>query len=715
MVESEPSPKPSFPPRLDAERLLRALRFASLAAPVLVFAIVARISYLNAFADAELRARHLSAMLQEHAQKVFETVGLALRQVDQRLKGVDWDTIRRSRALWEELGSLQRSSEQFGSFFVIDSEGKTALTTRVFPNPTVDFSDRDYFTVQRERDAGLYLGRAYTGRISDVSIFNFSIRRTSPDGAFNGVIGSSAYVEYFLNFYRAVGDPSDRFAVALLREDGNVLVRYPSAGIGRTVDLSETLEKARRGGVGTFYARSAIDGKNRLTAFARVHQFPAYVLYSIDADTILAAWFNDLLWSAALALAFGGVMFWLSSSALRHARLETAALRRVQETSESLRREIRRREQAEASLLQAQKLDAVGRLTGGIAHDFNNLLQIITGNLAIAGRRPDGARLERALAAAQYAAERGADLTRSLLAFSRQQSLHAEVVDLNAVLQKTRSWIGRTISDAIEIRYDCEKDIWPVRLDIAQFDAALLNLVVNARDAMPDGGILDITCRSVVLNEAQAAECDVAPGRYVQIAVADSGTGIPPDVLERVYDPFFTTKDVGKGSGLGLSQVYGFVRQSGGGISIDSKVGRGTRVSLYLPACDALPTRSEVSAAAAPTAVKDRGKVVLVVEDEDEVRRLAIAMLDDLGFTTITARSGKEALALVAAGEPIDILLSDLFMPRGTGAELAEQAMALRPSLKVLLATASIDAVTSFPLLRKPYTAAALGEKLKQL
>ena len=446
-----------------------------------------------------------------------------------------------------------------------------------------------------------------------------------------------------------------------------------------------------------------------------MHKFPAYVLYSIEVNTILAGWIKDLLSAAALAMAFGGVMFGLSSSALRHARLEAAALRRVQETSESLRQEIRRREQAEASLLQAQKLDAVGRLTGGIAHDFNNLLQIITGNLAIAARRPDGTRLERALAAAQYAAERGADLTRSLLAFSRQQSLHAEVVDLNPVLQKTRSWIGRTISESIEIHYDCGKEIWPVRLDAAQLDAALLNLVVNARDAMPDGGTLDIACHNVVLDEAHAAEPDVAPGRYVQISVADNGTGIPPDVLARVYDPFFTTKGVGKGSGLGLSQVYGFVRQSGGGVSIRSELGRGTLVSLYLPACDAAPTRPVERVVAPAPAVTGRGKVVLVVEDEDEVRRLASAMLDELGYTTIMARSGKEALALIAAGEPIDILFSDLFMQRGTGAELAEQAIALRPSLKILLATASIDAETRFPLLRKPYSAAALGERLQQL
>jgi len=657
-------------------------------------------------------------MLQEHATKVFETIELALRQTDQRLKGLDWQTIRTSHALWEELARFESSNEQLGSVFVIDPDGLNALTTRTFPSPRTDFSDRDYFVAQKQGNAGLYLGQSYQGKISNGPIFNFSIRRSTEDGSFNGVIGSSAFVEYFQDFYRTVGDPADNFSVLLVRTDGNVLARYPAVVPGTKINIDDSFIKMMKHGADVLYATSPVDGLNRLFAVTKLRHFPAYVMYSVDRGSVLRDWYSRIALSGAVAAAFGGIMFIITSFALGYARTEAAALHELQQTSTSLREEIERRERAEATLLQAQRLDAVGRLTGGIAHDFNNLLQIISGNLEIAQRRSDPASIKRTLKSAQYAAQRGGDLTRRLLAFSRQQTLHPEVVNLNGVLQNARSWVGRTIAEAIDIRLSCTGDLWPVRVDLAQLEAALLNLVVNARDAMPDGGALSFATENVALTAEEIASetLDVSPGDYVRIAVIDTGGGIPPDVLSRVYEPFFTTKEVGKGSGLGLSQVYGFVRQSGGTVTIRSKVGEGTTVALYLPRYDGPDGQNQAAAEAAMKREAADGRVVLVVEDNDEVRRVSAAMLDELGYATITTRNGIEALAVLSAGEPINVLFSDILMPRAvSGNQLAEQALALRPDLKILLTTASLETNTSFPLLRKPYTQAELSQTMRQL
>jgi signal transduction histidine kinase/CheY-like chemotaxis protein len=455
-----------------------------------------------------------------------------------------------------------------------------------------------------------------------------------------------------------------------------------------------------------------------LFAYTKLRSFPAFVIYSIDRASILRDWYRRIALSGALAAAFAAIMFIITSFALRHARTEAAAIEQLQRTSSSLREEIERRERAEASLLQAQRLDAVGRLTGGIAHDFNNLLQVISGNLDLAQRRSDLAGIRRTVQSAQYAAKRGADLTRRLLAFSRQQTLQPEAVNLNTLLDRARTWLGRTISDTIDMQFRCEEDLWPVQVDVPQFEAALLNLVVNARDAMPRGGALLFQTRNVTLPNEEIAAHDLAvpAGAYVCCSLTDTGSGIPPDVLARVFEPFFTTKDIGKGSGLGLSQIYGFVRQSGGTMTIKSEVGRGTTVALYLPRSDAPVVEQEAVAEPSNVESLDHSGIVLIVEDNDEVRRVASTMLDELGYTTILARNGIEALAVLSAGEPIDVLFSDILMPRTmSGIELAQRACAMRPDLKVLLTTASREVKTNFPLLRKPYTQVELDKKIRQL
>jgi two-component system NtrC family sensor kinase len=702
--------------KTDTGRSLKALGLAAVIAPAVLFGAYALISYDQAFRNAETRAAHLSSILQEHAQRVFETIALALRNTDQRLGDSDWKTVGASRSLWEEIGRIQAAGPQLGSIFAIGPDGTNVLTTREFPAPPFDFSDRDYFEAQRQSNAGLFLGRAYIGKISDVPIFNFSIRRSGRDGSFNGIIGSSAYVQYFQEFYATVGDPGDEFSVVLVREDGEILSRFPRFTVGaKFADnlLHPKNEHARR----VVYAVSPIDGKARLYASAKVGQFPAYIAYSIERGSIVRGWMNGLLIPGAAALGAALLLSLLTSYALRRAGRERAAVEQLRQTASSLDHEVQRRRRAEASLLQTQKLEAVGRLTGGIAHDFNNLLMVISGNLALAQKRTDLTKIQRLLKSAQYAAERGAGLSRQLLAFSRGQSLRPAIVDLNQLLGNARTWIGRAITEGIDIRFDCEPALWPVRVDVAQFEAALLNLVVNARDGMDGRGSLVLATRNVTLSESDSRLPMLPTGDYVAFSVADTGTGIPPDVLARIYEPFFTTKEVGKGSGLGLSQVHGFIRQSGGDISIASEVGKGTTVALYLPRSHAAPTAVSASEiATVEGSVLPGEDVVLVVEDDGEVRKVTTAMLQELGYQPVVARSSREALAIIVAGEPVDVLFTDMILPRGMdGAELASKALEIRPSLRVLLTTASLDFKSRFPVLQKPFTKEQLASGLQQL
>jgi signal transduction histidine kinase/CheY-like chemotaxis protein len=448
----------------------------------------------------------------------------------------------------------------------------------------------------------------------------------------------------------------------------------------------------------------------------RVPNFPVYVAYGIDRRTIIAAWYRALWMFGAIAAATAAGLMLTSWLALQRARHEARAAQALQETSRDLAEEISRRERAEASLLQAQRLEAVGQLTGGIAHDFNNLLTIILGNLQLAERRNDLGRIRQLHGAIRQAAERGAGLTRQLLAFSRQTLLRPETVRINDVLENARTWLGGAITEAVEINYDLAADLGAVRVDVGELEAAILNIAVNARDAMPTGGRLTMRTRNMELTAREIAErrLSITPGSYVCLSMHDTGTGMSRDVLTRVYEPFFTTKEVDKGTGLGLSRVYGFVQQSGGAIWIESEVDRGTDIYICLPrATGAVASPAQER----PAAAKTRGEgTILVVEDSDPLRKISVSLLHDAGYSTVTARNGTEALAMLKAGEPIDLLFSDIVMPRGlSGLQLAREAVVLRPGLKVLLTTGFpyADAGEEFAVLTKPFTEVELTRAVK--
>ena len=348
-------------------------------------------------------------------------------------------------------------------------------------------------------------------------------------------------------------------------------------------------------------------------------------------------------------------------------------------------RDVTEQRAAEAQFRQAQKMDAVGQLTGGVAHDFNNILTVITGTIGIlqdaVADRPELVSIARLI---DDAADRGAQLTRHLLAFARKQPLQPRETDVNALVVEAAKLLRPTLGEQIEISSKLADDTWPAMVDPSQLTTAVINLALNARDAMSVGGKLTLETRNVYLDEAYAGmHSEVAVGNYVMIAVSDTGAGIAPENLEKVFDPFYTTKEVGKGTGLGLSMVFGFVKQSGGHLKIYSEVGHGTSVKIYLPRATGSPESVQESAVA--PVVEGGTETVLIVEDDALVRQYVLTQVRSLGYTTLEAANATEALALIAAHPAIDLLFTDVIMPGAmNGRQLADEATQRRPALKTL-------------------------------
>ncbi|GBU19595.1 MULTISPECIES: histidine kinase famiy protein [Methylobacterium] len=390
--------------------------------------------------------------------------------------------------------------------------------------------------------------------------------------------------------------------------------------------------------------------------------------------------------------------------------------------------DVSRRREAEEGLSQAQKMEALGQLTGGIAHDFNNLLQVIVGYVEILASglqkpEPDRARLGRATDNIRIAAERATTLTQQLLSFARKQRLEGRPVNLNTLISGMDGLLRRSLGEAVFVEQAPATDLWTCQIDPTQAEVAILNVVINARDAMPDGGTITVrTENREMAGDDITGRGPLNPGPYVVLSVTDTGTGMSPDVLARVLDPFFTTKEEGKGTGLGLSMVYGFAKQSGGAVDIVSKVGEGTTVRLFFPAIAG--SVDPVETGPLPERAEGGDETVLVVDDRQDVAELARSILRDHGYRTLTAGNAREALDILDGSEPVDLLFSDLIMPGGmNGLMLAREARKRQPGLRILLTTGyagdSLErtdmGAPEFEILKKPYRRADLSRRVRDI
>jgi signal transduction histidine kinase/ActR/RegA family two-component response regulator len=429
----------------------------------------------------------------------------------------------------------------------------------------------------------------------------------------------------------------------------------------------------------------------------------------------------NLAVAGAVSISIGLVAL-LALAIARAGRAYEAALK---DRNRALAAEMAERAAAQAQLRQAQKMESLGQLTGGVAHDFNNMLAVIVGNLDILIRRapPEDRRLAALAENALAAAHRASALTRSLLAFSRLQPLDPKPTDVNKCVSDITEMLRRSLGERISVETVLGGGLWHAYVDRPQLESALLNLAVNARDAMPDGGHLTVETSNASLDPVYAEGLiDVEPGQYVLLSVTDTGSGMSPEVLEKAFDPFFTTKGVGEGTGLGLSQVHGFLKQSRGHIRIYSETGVGTTVKLYLPR-DRSGRPAETPGRTAASIPIDQRFTVLVVEDDPGVRRIAVSAVRELGFGSLEAGTGAAALEHLKSHDGVTVLLTDVVMPEMDGRQLAEAAVRLRPDLRVLYMTGytrnaivhngALDA--NIHLITKPFTISDLDRELRRL
>ncbi|WP_428490310.1 ATP-binding protein [Rhodopila sp.] len=553
------------------------------------------------------------------------------------------------------------------------------------------------------------------------------------DGTLSGVAIGSINLAYFEDFYRAV-ELNENGAIVLTLRDGTVLARFPHVDttIGTSFgNLPPFTEVLAHGLAGTLVMPSPVDGSTRITAIRALRAFPLVVMVSVEQGRILSDWRREALALVAGALSLGGAVVVLLLSLSRRSHdveqllAEThAAHDRAEQTKDRLLEQIAERERAEGELRQAQRIEAIGQLTGGVAHDFNNLLTVVLGNVEILQRRAmrhDTSGLADRLAAIRAAAERGATLTGHLLAFARRQPLLPRAIDLNAAIHGMRDLLDSALGLGTQISLRLADDLWPTMADQSQIELVILNLVLNARDAMPDGGIITIETTNHMLERARFADGPPA-GDYVRVIIRDTGIGIPPEIIGRVFEPFFTTKPFGVGSGLGLSQVFGTTRQSGGEVQIESAIGRGTAVIVDLPRAGTMPLLQ--SSDSRPESLTGTSATILLVDDDDQVRAVTAAMLQDLGYNVRHVDCGEAALMVMAQDAAIDILLTDLVMPGMTGSRLAALARAQLPDLSVVFISGYADEIESAlepgdRVIRKPFAAAdlyrtveaALGER----
>ena len=678
-----------------------------------------RITRTAVIADTERQMARLDMVFAEQTGRAVEAVNLLvmgaqeLVQAQQpNLEGVD-DILRRRI----------RGVRQLAAILVVDSSGKPIASTdpdrSATPRAAVEALLAHY---QADPHAGLLIGGPF--RVAD-NKWNalLALPTNASDGVLTGMAVGSINLNYFEDFYRAV-ELNENGAIVLHLRDGTVLARFPhldriiGTSFGHLPPFTEILTQAT---AGTLLMESPVDGSIRVTAIRALRAFPLAVMVSVEQGKILSDWRRQALSLIAVALLLGGAVVVLLLSLSRRSRQverlldQTHAAREMAEQAkDQLLQQISERERAEGALRQTQRIEAIGQLTGGVAHDFNNLLTVVLGNVDSLQRRAAMNRMDRAsierLRAIKAAAERGATLTGHLLAFARRQPLMPKVIDLNATIYGMRELLDSALGTRVCIDFRLADDLWPTMADQSQIELVILNLAINARDAMPLGGMITIETENHHQTESTTADGPGA-GDYVGIIIRDSGIGIPPEILGRVFEPFFTTKPPGAGSGLGLSQVYGTARQSGGGVKIESKVGQGTAVIVDLPRATSEPV--PIPSRRRNVAAERSSATVLLVDEDSEVRATTVAMLQDLGYTVHDVEGGDAALGVLSGDTSIDILLTGVVMPGMNGHRLEALAKAKKADLSVVFVSSHAEQVGSAlrpgdRLIRKPFAASDL-------
>jgi two-component system NtrC family sensor kinase len=708
------------PRQKSALGLLRVLLVASVAVPLLLFLVTSWLSYRAHLAEAVLDLERTSEVACENATRAFELQQDVAARVNDLVRDMDVPGVLSSElSLHHQFAALIAHIPQIQSVLLAAGDGEPLVSASFYPAPHgSSIAGRDYFRGILAPHSGPFISRLQMSPLLKRPFFGFGRRWRGPDGAVKGVIDIAVAPHYFEEFYGLLVDEEGSYykgkALSLIRDDGELLLRYPPvlAAPPKVTGASPFLRAIAHDPQGGVFQNDSLGDPGRplrIFAYRRVNGFPLYVVAGRSKSAILAEWWQTMFGHLAIGVPGTLALFAITWLALIRTRREERALAQADA-------EMAARERAEQALLRAQRLEAVGQLTGGVAHDFNNLLTVIIGSVELLERRPDDVATVRRLARnIKSASERGAEITAKLLAFSRQQRIDPRTADVNASLRAFEPLLRQAVNERVTITFDLAASVFPVSLDPGQFEAAVLNLVGNARDAMPQGGRITIATRNAVIDGASP---DLRQGPAVRVIVRDDGAGMDAETAAKAIEPFFTTKGVGRGTGLGLSQVYGFAKQSGGDLRIETAPGCGASIELVLPACLAEVAASPPVAMA--QALARPGAVVLVVEDEPDVRAVTVEGLRALGYRTLSAANADAALDILRCGSRIDLLFSDVVMPGArNGVQLAAEARRLHPGLKVLLTSGYNTALGTtpgdLPVLSKPYDSAALAAQVREI
>ncbi|WP_186070148.1 hybrid sensor histidine kinase/response regulator [Burkholderia gladioli] len=704
---------------------------------LLLAAIVLPCVYVAVMAYNDLRTREATArdvtmrtvrVAEEHALKVFDlTETLDARIVD-LVQDLDDESVRKSEAdIHDALNTIGGGYPQVAAVSIFGASGMLLANSLYYPAPHASIANRDDFIGIRDNKVIEHISRPMRGPMRSTTpslVFNTGVARQHSDGSFAGMVSIALKSSYFNAFYRdLLGGESSPMSMALTRSDGAVLASYPpppETGDEKLDEHEAPFVNASASSPRAGIIRVKHDGASEIVAYRQVGSYPVYVICAYRAPAIWRAWYEHLsvlfisMFAPSLAL---WCVIWLS---LKRLRVEEQAWDRWQAEA-SMRRSI------ESAYRQSRKMEALGNLVGSVAHDFNNLLMIISSNIQIVRRR-GAAHLDIELTAIERALKNGQSLTRQLLGVARKQPLRSETIDVPQWLGSScRELLKTSLGSKSALVFDMPPGIWPIRVDIAELELAVINLSVNARDAMPTGGRFTIAAQNITFRHEDGFPLT---GDFVQLSLADTGSGMAPEVLAHAFEPLFTTKPKGMGTGLGLPQVFAFCERSGGIATIDSALGEGTTVRLYLPraritdeAPPAAPAPREASSL--ETDPPREGLRILLVEDNGEVAAGTEALLSLLGHRVTYAANADDALALIDApldpedeSRPFDLVISDIHMP-GTlnGIDLAEEIERRPGTLPVILVTGYAEELdrtrrVNARVLSKPFDIGLLDDML---
>lgn len=662
-----------------ARRLLVIALVLSVAIPLLFITGYGYFEYRRQFSDAEDMIDRLSRVAEEQAVKVLDlNRELSSRIVETVGLNSDSQIIAREAEIHQKLHEMTQQLPQIASISVFGSDGKLLVNSKYYPVPEVSIAEREDFRSARDVGPRSHVSLPVRSKIGGTDIFNTTTPRLTGDGRFLGVISIALKREYFVSFYHELASQDSALTLGLYRQDGGILVRYPEPKVHPPPILNIPLASAIRENLtrGHLTFMSTVDGANKALAYRRAGEYPLYVSAGYPVSAIYRRWLDrDLIVALVTLVPCFGVWLLVGFSLKR--------LKSERNAWESWRAEVARRTFAETKSRQLQRMGSLGNLVANVAHDFNNLLMVVTANMELA-RRKNFTGVANEVIAVERASVTANVLARRLLSVARKQPLRQESVRLQQWMTEALALIQASLGDETTVTCLVDSDTWPVCVDSTELEAAIINIAVNAKEAMSDVKGFRIYCENVQLADDRTGESLV--GDYVLISCTDIGRGMDIAVCLRAFEPLFTTKGSGNGTGLGLAQVLAMCEQVGGTARITSKLGEGTTVRLYLPRCDVAP-KSMVKPEPLAIETNEPGSILLV-EDNEEVAAGLAAVLETFGWQSRHELTGDAALRVLESGARFDLVLSDIQMPgKASGVDVAERVRCEWPNQAIALMT----------------------------